>query len=208
MKLYFSPGACSLSPHIALCESGLPFELEQVDIRNKKTKDGGDYLQINPKGQVPVLELDGGERLTEGPAIVQYIADQAPSSGLAPANGTMARYRLQEWLNHVTSELHKSFGPIFRPNTPEDYKTISKENIGKRLDLIDQELSHKPYLMGETFTVADAYLFTVLNWTGRVGIDLARWPNLKAYIDRIHARPKVQDALRAEGLMQPARAAS
>jgi glutathione S-transferase len=208
MKLYFSPGACSLSPHIALCESGLPFELEQVDIRNKKTKDGGDYLQINPKGQVPVLELDSGERLTEGPAIVQYIADQAPNSGLAPANGTMARYRLQEWLNHVTSELHKSFGPIFRPNTPEDYKTISKENIGKRLDLLDQELSRKPYLMGETFTVADAYLFTVLNWTGRVGIDLARWPNLKAYTDRIHARPKVQDALRAEGLMQPARAAS
>lgn len=206
MKLYYSPGACSLSPHIALMEAGLKFTAEKVDIREKKTQDGGDYFKINPKGQVPVLELDNGERLTEGPAIVQYIADQAPKSGLAPAAGTMERYRLQEWLNHITSELHKSYGPIFRPTTPEEYKTISKENIGKRLDAIDKQLAGKKYLMGDTFTVADAYLFTVARWSSRVGIDLSRWPNLKAYMDRVEARPKVHEALVAEGLIQPARA--
>jgi len=210
MKLYYAPGACSLSPHIVLREAGLPFELEQADIRNKKTKSGGDYFEVNPKGQVPVLVLDNGEKLTEGPAVVQYIADQAPQSGLAPANGTMERYRLQEWLNHITSELHKSFGPIFRPNTPEEYKTISKENIGKRFDWLDKQLAGKKYLMGDKFTVADAYLYTVARWSDRVGIDLSRWPNLKAYVDRVTARPKVQEALKAEGLIQdqPVRAAS
>lgn len=207
MKLYFAPGACSLSPHIALLEAGLPFKTEQVDLPSKKTKSGKDYLEINPKGQVPVLELDNGERLTEGPAIVQYIADQAPRSGLSPANGTMDRYRLQEWLNHITSELHKSYGPLFRPNTPEEYKTISKENIAKRLDALDRQLADRKFLMGDTFTVADAYLYTVVRWSSRVGIDLGRWPNLKAYMARVEARPKVQEALRAEGLIQPQEAA-
>ena len=197
MKLYYAPGACSLSPHIALLESGLPFLLEQVDLKDKKTKSGGDYLSINPKGQVPVLELENGERLTEGPAVVQYIADKVPQSGLAPAAGSIGRYRLQEWLNHITSELHKSFGPIFRPTTPEEYKTISKENIGKRFDALDKHLVDKKYLMGDTFTVADAYLYTVVRWSG---IDIARWPKLKAYVARVEARPKVQEALKAEGL--------
>src|ERR1700681_767212 len=200
MKLYFSPGACSLSPHIVLRETGAKFELEQVDNKEKKTKSGQDYWAINPKGQVPVLALDSGEQLTEGPVIVQYIADLKPASGLAPAAGTMERYRVQEWLNFITSELHKSFGPIFRPTTPDAYKTISKENLGKRFDWLDKQLSGKQYLMGNQFSVADAYLYTVLRWTSRIGIDLAKWPNLKAYVDRVGARPKVQEALKAEGL--------
>ncbi len=207
MKLYYAPGTCSLSPHIALLEAGLPFELEQVDNKEKKTKSGADFWTINPKGQVPVLELDNGERLTEGPAVVQYIADKAPQSGLAPAAGSIERYRLQEWLNHITSELHKSFGPIFRPNTPEEYKTISKENIGKRFDALDKQLADKKYLMGDKFTVADGYLYTVARWSDRVGIDIARWPNLKAYVARVEARPKVQEALKAEGL-PPSKAVS
>jgi glutathione S-transferase len=201
MKLYFSPGACSLSPHIVLRESGATFDLEQVDNREKKTKSGKDYWTVNPKGQVPVLELDNGERLTEGPVIVQYIADQEPGSGLAPAAGTMDRYRVQEWLNFTTSELHKSFGPMFRPTTPDAYKAISKENLGKRLDWLEGKLAGRQYLMGDQFTIADAYLFTVLRWASRVDIDLAKWPNLKAYVDRVAARPKVHEALTAEGLV-------
>jgi glutathione S-transferase len=200
MKLYFSPGACSLSPHIILRESGGAFEIEQVDGRAKKTKSGADYWKINPKGQVPALALDGGEMLTEGPVIVQYIADRNPSSGLIPAAGTLERYRVQEWLNHITSELHKSFGPLFKDTTPEAYKAISKENLGKRLAFIDEHLAKHQYLANDKFSVADAYLFTVLRWTTRVGIDVAQWPNLKAYMDRIAARPKVQEALKAEGL--------
>jgi glutathione S-transferase len=200
MKLYFSPGACSLSPHIILRESGGAFEIEQVDGRAKKTKSGADYWKINPKGQVPALALDGGEMLTEGPVIVQYIADQNPSSGLIPAAGTLERYRVQEWLNHITSELHKSFGPLFKDTTPEAYKTISRENLGKRFAFIDEHLAKHQYLANDKFSVADAYLFTVLRWTTRVGIDVAQWPNLKAYMDRIAARPKVQEALKAEGL--------
>lgn len=201
MKLYFSPGACSLSPHIVLRETGLPFDLEQVDNREKKTKSGQDYWKINPKGQVPVLELDNGQRLTEGPVIVQYIADQKPGSGLAPAAGTIERYRVLEWLNFVTSELHKSFGPIFRPTTPDAYKTISKENLGKRFDWLNDQLAGRQYLLGDKFTIADAYLFTVLRWAPRVEIDLSKWPNLKAYVDRVAARPKVHEALKAEGLI-------
>jgi glutathione S-transferase len=201
MKLYFAPGACSLSPHIVLRESGTTFELDQVDNREKKTKSGKDYWTVNPKGQVPVLELDNGELLTEGPVIVQYIADQKPASGLAPAVGTMERYRVQEWLNFVTSELHKSFGPIFRPTTPDAYKAISKENLGKRFDWLDGKLAGRQYLMGDKFTIADAYLFTVLRWAARVDIDLAKWPNLKAYVDRVASRPKVYEALKAEGLI-------
>jgi len=202
MKLYFAPGACSLSPHIVLREAGYNFELEQVNNQEKKTKSGKDYWGINAKGQVPVLELDNGERITEGPVVVQYLADQKPSSGLAPANGTMERVRVQEWLNFITSEIHKSFGPIFRPTTPDAFKEISKENLGKRFDWIDKQLAGKQYLTGDKFTVADAYLFTVLRWTTRVNIDLAKWPNLKAYFDRVGARPKVQEAMKAEGLIQ------
>ena len=201
MKLYFAPGACSLSPHIVLRETGLNFELEQVNNQEKKTKSGQDFWKINPKGQVPVLELDNGEKLTEGPIVVQYLADQKPGSGLLPAPGTMERYRVQEWLNFITSELHKSFGPIFRPTTPEEFKTISKENLGKRFDYLDKKLADRHYLMGDKFTVADAYLFTVLRWTSRIGMDLAKWPNLKTYGDRIAARPQVQEALKAEGLI-------
>jgi glutathione S-transferase len=201
MKLYFAPGACSLSPHIVLREAGYQFELEQVNNQEKKTKSGKDYWTINGKGQVPVLELDNGERLTEGPVVVQYLADQKPGAGLIPPAGTMERYRVQEWLNFTTSELHKSFGPIFRPTTPEEFKRISKENLGKRFDWLDKQLAGKRYLMGDTFTVADAYMFTVLRWTTRVAIDLAKWPNVKAYVDRVAARPKVQEAMKAEGLI-------
>ncbi len=201
MKLYFAPGACSLSPHIVLREAGLNFELEQVNNQEKKTKSGKDYWTVNPKGQVPTLELDTGERLTEGPVIVQYLADRKPAAGLVAPAGTMDRYRVQEWLNFTTSELHKSFGPIFRPTTPEEYKRISKENLGKRFDWLDKQLAGKQYLMGDKFTIADAYLFTVLRWSTRIEIDLAKWPNLKAYVDRVAARPQVQAAMRAEGLI-------
>ena len=201
MKLYFAPGACSLSPHIVLEEAGIAAETEQVNNQEKKTKTGKDYWTVNPKGQVPALQLDSGEMLTEGPVIVQYLADQKLASGLVPAAGTIERYRVQEWLNFITSELHKSFGPIFRPTTPDAYKSISRENLGKRFDWLDKQLAGKQYLMGDKFTVADAYLFTVLRWSPRVEIDIARWTNLKAYVDRVAARPKVQAAMRAEGLL-------
>jgi glutathione S-transferase len=200
MKLYFAPGACSLSPHIVLEEAGIAAETEQVNNQEKKTKSGKDYWAINPKGQVPALQLDSGEMLTEGPVIVQYLADQKPGSGLVPPAGTIDRYRVQEWLNFITSELHKSFGPIFRPTTPDAYKTISKENLGKRFDWLDKQLDGRQYLMGDKFTVADAYLFTVLRWTSRIQMDLGKWPNLKAYADRVASRPKVQAAMKAEGL--------
>jgi len=202
MKLYFSPGACSLSPHIVLREAGLNFELEQVDTKTKKTKAGGDYWAVNSKGYVPALRLDNGEMLTEGPAIVQYLADQKPDSGLAPKPGTIERYRLQEWLNFITSELHKGFSPLFRPTTPEDYKPVAREALANRLGWLDKQLAGKQYLMGERFTVADAYAFTVVNWTNFQKIDLAPWPNVKAYMDRVGARPKVQEALKAEGLLK------
>jgi glutathione S-transferase len=202
MKLYFSPGACSLSPHIVLRESGVKFDLEQVNLQTKKTKAGADFLAVNPKGQVPVLQLDDGDRLTEGPAIVQYIADQKPESGLAPKAGTMARYHTQEWLNYVTSELHKVFAPLFRPNTPEDYVKITKEMLDARFGYLDKHLAGRQYLMGESFTVPDAYCFVVTGWTKYKEIDLGRWPNLKAYMDRVGARPKVQEAMKAEGLIK------
>ena len=201
MKLYFAPGACSLSPHIVMREAGAQYDLEQVNNQEKKTKSGTDYWTINAKGQVPVLEFDNGERLTEGPVIVQWIADQNPASGLVPPAGKLERYRVQEWLNFITSELHKTFGPIFRPTTPDAFKALSKENLGKRFDWLDKQLAGKDYLMGDKFTIADAYLFTVLRWTSRIDIDLAKWPNLKAYVDRVAARPKVQEALKAEGLI-------
>lgn len=202
VKLYFSPGACSLSPHIVLRESGLPFELEQVNLQTKKLKSGGDFLEVNPKGQVPVLKLDSGDILTEGPAIVQYIADQKPETGLAPKAGTIQRYHVQEWLNFITSELHKSFTPLFKPNTPDEYAKISKENLANRFGFLDKELGKRQYLMGDKFTVPDAYAFTVVGWSKYKDIDLSRWANLKGYMDRIAARPKVQEAMKAEGLIK------
>lgn len=202
MKLYFSPGACSLSPHIVLREAGIQAELVKVDTKTHKLADGSDYYAINPKGYVPLLELDDGQRLSEGPVIVQYIADHAPASGLAPATGTMERYRLQEWLNFITSELHKQFGPLFAADTPEEYKQILKGKISKRFDWVSEQLAGEDYLLGKRFSVADAYLFVMLHWTKFVGIDLTKWPVLLAYQARIAARPKVQEALAAEGLIK------
>ena len=200
MKLYYAPGACSLSPHIVSKELGLPISLQKVNTKDKSMEGGGDFWSINAKGYVPTLELDNGERLTEGPAIVQYLADQKPDAGLAPKNGTLERYRLQEWLNFLTSEVHKQFSPLFRPNTPEDYKPVAKENLAKRFDWLDQQLAGKEYLLGSKFSVADAYLFTLLRWTKPTQIGLDKWPNLKAYVERVGARPKVKEALKAEGL--------
>jgi len=202
MKLYYSPGACSLSPHIVSRELGLPVELKKVNNKDKTFDGGGDYRKVNGKGYVPALELDNGEVLTEGPAIVQYLADQKPDAGLAPKAGSFERYKLQEWLNFITSELHKSFSPLFRPTTPEDYKPVAKENLANRLQWLDQQLAGKDYLMGRNFTVADAYLFTVASWSKHVGIDTSKWPNLSAYLARVAARPKVQEAMKAEGLVK------
>lgn len=202
MKLYFSPGACSLSPRIALLEAGLPFTTQKVDTKTKLLDGGGDFWAINSKGYVPTLELDNGQVLTEGPAIVQYIADQNPESGLAPKAGTMERYRLQEWLNFITSEIHKGFSPLFDPTLTPEVKQVFKDKLGKRFDWLTTQLTGKQYLLGETFTVADGYLFTVLNWCQWVGIDLAKWPMLKDYQARVSARPKVQEALKAEGLIK------
>lgn len=198
MKLYFSPGACSLSPHIALRETGLTFDLERVNLATKQTSSGLDYKTINPKGSVPALQFDNGQVLTEGPAIVQWIADQKPASRLAPPNGTMERYRLQEWLNFITSELHKTFSPLFNPKVPEDYKTIARDIIAQKLDFVTRTLEQRPFLTGEDFTVADAYLFTVLRWTKTVQIDLSRWPKLVAFQERVNARPAVRAAIEAE----------
>jgi glutathione S-transferase len=202
MKLYFSPGACSLSPHIALREAGVDFELEQVDLRSKQTKSGADFRKVNPKGMVPVLQLDSGDTLTEGPAIVQYIADQNPASGIAPPLGSIARYHLMEWLNFITSELHKNFTPLFKPTTPDEYKKMARDNLAERYAYLDEKLAGKNYLMGERFTVADGYAFTVSNWTRVLKIDLAPWPNVTAFMERVRARSKVQEALQAEGLIK------
>jgi glutathione S-transferase len=208
MKLYYAPGACSLSPHIALLEAGLEAELVKVDTKTHTLADGTDYYAINGKGYVPTLELDDGQRLTEGPAIVQYIADRKPGTQLAPPAGTLERYRLQEWLNFITSELHKQFSPLFAADTPDDYKPIAKQRIAKRLEWVAAQLAGKDYLMGRQFTVADGYLFVMLNWTKFVGIDLNRWPVLAAYQARVAARPKVHEAMVAEGLVKPARQAA
>jgi glutathione S-transferase len=204
MKLYYSPGACSLSPHIVAREAGIEIELERVDNRAKKTVSGADYWQINPKGQVPALALDDGDVLTEGPAIVQYIADRAPQSKLMPPAGSKERYQVLEWLNFVTSELHKNFASLFRPNTPDDYKPIAKENLESRFNYVDRHLAGRQYLMGDQFSVADAYLFTVLRWSTLQHIDLSRWPNISAYLGRITERPKVKEAMQAEGLLKTA----
>jgi glutathione S-transferase len=201
-KLYYSPGACSLSPHIALREAGLPFDLVLASTKTHQLADGTDFYTINPKGSVPVLELADGQRLTEGPAIVQYIADQAPSSQLAPAAGTMARYRLMEWLNFITSELHKGFSPLFNPAMPEEAKVLSRSKLTERLTWVDTQLEGKSFLLGDSFTVADGYLFTVANWGKFVGVDIAPMKNLSAFMGRVAARPSVQAALKAEGLLK------
>ena len=202
MKLYYSPGLCSLSPHIVLREAGLDAELIKVDIQQHVLDDGSDYLAVNPRGYVPILVLDDGEQLSEGPAIVQYLADLKPASGLAPANGTMARYRLQEWLAFVNSELHKTLGPMFDPSSPDSVKAATVAKVGKRIGWVAQQLDTKPYALGEQFSVADAYLFTVLSWSKGVGIDLNDWPVLAAYQKRVAARPAVREAMRVEGLIR------
>lgn len=202
MKLYYSPGACSLSPHIALHEAGLAFEAIPAPTKTHQLPDGTDYYTINPLGYVPYLTLDDGRSLHEGPAIVQYIADQVPAKQLAPANGTYERYKLQEWLTFIGTELHKSFSPLFAPGTPDATKAASIDRIHNRLKWVEGELTGKQYLMGDTFTVADGYLFTVTNWGQYVGVDLSAYPNLLAYRARVAARPAVQAAMKAEGLMK------
>lgn len=202
MKLYYSAGACSLSPHIVLHESGLAFEAISAPTKTHKLPDGTDYYTINPLGYVPLLELDDGRRLHEGPAIVQYLADQVPEKQLAPANGSYERYKLQEWLTFIGTELHKGFSPLFAPNTPAEYKPICLERLSQRLKWVDGELAGKDYLMGSQFSVADAYLFVVTNWAQYVGLDLAPFANLQAYRARVAARPAVQAAMRAEGLLK------
>jgi glutathione S-transferase len=198
MKLYFSPGACSFSPHIVLRELGYDVDLERVDFATKKTKSGEDFMAVNPKGYVPALKLDGGEVLTEGPAIVQYLADQKPEGGLAPKNGTIERVRLQEWLNFITSELHKAYTPLFSPKTPEEHKATVKETLAKRIGVAAAALDKHPYLMGEGFSVADAYLFTVLAWSKHVGVELAAWSSIVAFMERVGSRPSVKAAKAAE----------
>jgi len=201
MKLYYTPGVCSLSPHIILSEAGLPYSLVKTDIRTKTVEGGGDYRRTNPLGYVPVLELDDGSILTEGPAIVQYIADRAPDRGLAPANGTIERYRMQSWLNLVSSELHKSFSPLFNPAMPDDGKTIYRHRLAARFAFLDDHLGRNDFLMGSSFTCPDAYLFTVLRWTVPTRLDMSPYQQLKAFMKRVEDRPAVQAAMRAEGLI-------
>ena len=201
MKLYFSPGACSLSPHIVLREAGLPFTLEKVDLQKKVTAGGADFRAINPKGYVPALDNGEGVVLTEGPAIVQYLADKVPARGLAPAAGTMARYQMMEWLNFISTEVHKNYSPLFNPGASDDMKANARDNLNKRYAYLDGILGQHDYLLGDKFSVADVYLFVVTNWARPVKLDLAPYPNLQAFHARVGARPAVQEALRAEGLI-------
>jgi glutathione S-transferase len=202
MKLYYSAGACSLSPHIVLEEAGLKYEAISAPTKTHQLPDGSDYYKINPLGYVPLLVLDDGRQLREGPAIVQYIADQVPDKHLAPANGTFERSKLQEWLNFIGTEIHKGFSPLFNPATPADYKPMVMSRLAERLKFTDAELAGKQYLMGDTFTVADAYLFTVTNWAQFVGLDISGLSNLLAFRARVAARPAVIAAMTAEGLLK------
>jgi glutathione S-transferase len=204
MKLYYSSGACSLSPHIVALEAGIALALEKVDGKAKRTESDDDFWQINPKGYVPALRLDDGELLTEGPAIVQYLADLKPESGLAPANGTLARYRLQEMLGYINSELHKTYSPLFKPDTAEQTRAERKDYLLRRYQLIEDTLSKQPWLLGDHFTAADAYLFTVTNWARHVDLDLSGLPALTAFQQRVAKRPAVQAAMEAEGLVKKA----
>lgn len=200
MKLYYSPGACSLSPHIVLHEAGLPFETVLASTKTHKLPDGTDYYSINPRGYVPLLELDDGQRLTEGPVIVQWIADQVPQKRLAPPAGTMPRYRVMEWLNFVSAELHKQFSPLFNPAYPEEAKAINREKLLGRYTWVDEQLAGRQYLMGDEYSVADAYLYTVTRWTVPMKLDISSRANLAAFMARMDQRPAVQRALAAEGL--------
>ena len=202
MRLFYASGACSLSPHIVAREAGIEVVLQKVDLKTKTIATEGDFLAINPKGSVPALELDNGEILTEGPTIVQYLADLKPQSGLAPPSGTMARYRLQEMLGYINSELHKSYSPLFRPETPPQTRSERQEYLIRRYALPDKQLEGRQYLFGDTFTVADAYLFTVTSWAQHVKLDLSQFANLQAFQRRVAARPAVQAAMKAEGLIQ------
>lgn len=198
MKLYYAPGACSLSPHIVASEAGIEIQLEKVDLKAKKTESGEDFSKVNPKGYVPALRLDDGAVLTEGPAIVQYLVDRNPGSGLAPKAGSVERYKLAEWLAFLNSEVHKVWSGLWNP---EAIRAPIEQQLGKRLDWLNGELGKRPYLMGERFSAADAYLFTLLNWSQWTKVDLSRWPALAQYAERVKARPKVQEALKAEGLV-------
>jgi len=198
MKLYLTPHACSLAVDIVARELGIPLALEWVDVRAKKLRDGSDYFKVNPKGQVPTLQLDDGQFLTEGPVIVQYLADGKPGTDLLAASGTMARYRVLEWMNFVGTELHKGFTPLFRPTTPQEYREIARTNLKNRFQWLDGVLADRKFLTGATFTVADAYCYTILMWSKLHDIDLAPWPNLKAYVERVAARPSVKAAEQAE----------
>jgi glutathione S-transferase len=201
MNLYYAPGACSLAPHIVMREAGLPVELKKVDLKAKQFE-GGDYKAVNGKGYVPAVKLDDGTVLTEAPVIMQYLADQKPDAGLAPKPGSMERYRLQEWLNFITSELHKGMGNFFNPALTEEWRKAVTDRLGLRFDWLARQLEGKQYLMGDKFTVADAYLFVILNWAAPSKFDLGRWPVLQDYHKRVAARPKVQEALKAEGLVK------
>jgi len=204
MKLYYSPGACSLSPHIALLEAGLPYDLVKVDLRAKKLENGDDYLKVNPKGQVPALALDSGELVTEGPVIVQMIADKAAAKNLAPARDSVERYKLQEWLTYINGELHKNIGPLFNPALSDDAKAVFKDRAMGKFKYVDSQLAGKDYLLGKQFTVADGYMYTMLRWADGMKFDLSGLSNLMAYKARVDARPKVQEALTKEGLMKAA----
>ena len=204
MKLYYAPGACSLSPHIALHEAGLQHELVKVDLRAKKLENGDDYLKVNPKGQVPALMLDNGELVTEGPVIVQMIADKAAAKNLAPAANSPERYKLQEWLAYINGELHKNIGPLFNPALSDDAKGVFKDRAMGKFRYVDGQLAGKDYLMGKQFTVADGYLFVMLAWADRVKLDLSGLSNIATYKARVAARPKVQEALAKEGLTKAA----
>jgi len=204
MQLYFAPGACSLASHITAREAGINLDLKRADTKTKMREHGSDYLAVNSKGAVPALKLDNGQVLTEGVAIMQYLADQKPESNLAPKNGTMERYRVQEWLNYITSEVHKGFSPLWNPTADPAVKTWALDGLKKKFDWLNTQLTGKKYLTGDNFTVADAYLFTVVNWTNFLSVDLAPWPALKEFQARVAARPKVQEALEAEGLTKKA----
>jgi glutathione S-transferase len=201
MKLYYAPGACSMAPHIVAREAGYSLDLTKVDIPNKKFEGGGDYWKVNFKGYVPTLQLDDGQMLTEVGVICQYLADQKPESGLAPKAGTMERYRLMEWMNFISSEVHKQIGALFNPKFTPEMREVQLVTIGRRLQPLDAALAGKQYLMGERYTVADAYLFTILNWTPHLKIDLSTWPNVKSYLERLGKRPKIQETMKAEGLL-------
>jgi glutathione S-transferase len=201
MKLYYAPGACSLSPHIALSEAGLPYELVKVDLRAKKLENGDDFWKVNPKGQVPALALDSGELITEGPVIVQMIADKVPAKNLAPSRDSAERYKLQEWLTYINGELHKNIGPLFNPALSDEAKAVFKDRAMGKFKYVDSQLAGREYLMGNHFTVADGYLFVMLRWADAMKFDLSGLKNLMAYKDRIAARPKVREALVKEGLM-------